>query len=202
MSEVMTTGRRDHLLVGSIGYHAPGWWGILLGILTEAALFSYLLFSYYYFAIQPHAGPWPPDGLPSLRFALPDTIILIVSSGTVWLGEYGTKRGMRWLQLVGLAVTVVLGLAFIGIELLEWHDKKFALASGPYASLFFTITGFHLAHVVVGVIVIVMLTVWSAMGYFGPIRHSHVSIGAAYWHFVDAVWIAVFFTFYITPHLS
>jgi heme/copper-type cytochrome/quinol oxidase subunit 3 len=40
------------------------------------------------------------------------------------------------------------------------------------------------------------------LGYFGPVRHSYVSIGAIYWHFVDAVWLAVFFTFYITPYLG
>ena len=59
-----------------------------------------------------------------------------------------------------------------------------------------------MAHVVVGVIMLWALFVWSAMGYFNRVRYAHIHIGALYWHFVDAVWIAVFFTFYITPYLG
>jgi heme/copper-type cytochrome/quinol oxidase subunit 3 len=71
-----------------------------------------------------------------------------------------------------------------------------------YASSYFTITGFHMMHVVVGLIVLAALLWWSALGKFGEHRHAAVSIGALYWHFVDVVWLAVFFTLYVTPHLA
>ena len=92
----------QRLLVGSIGYRAAGWWAILGGILTEAALFVFLLFSYYYLAIQPHSGAWLPGGPPSLKLSLPNTFILLASSVAVWWGEWGTKRGNRPMQIAGL----------------------------------------------------------------------------------------------------
>ena len=71
--------------------------------------------------------------------------------------------------------------------------------SNAYGSLYFTITGFHLLHVIVGALMLTMLFVWTLLGYFGVRRHSTVSIAVMYWHFVTVVWIAVFLTFYIAP---
>jgi cytochrome c oxidase subunit III len=192
----------QRLLVGSIGYRSAGWWAILGGILTEAALFVFLLFSYYYLAVQPHPGPWPPGGDPSLKLSLPNTLVLLASSVAVWWGEWGTKRGHRTVQIVGLVCALVLGIVFVGIQYFEWQDKPFGLSTDAYGSLFFTVTGFHMAHVIVGLLVLGAVLVWSVIGYFGPVRHSYVSIGAIYWHFVDVVWLAVFFTFYLTPYLG
>ncbi len=190
------------LPVGSIGTLASGYWGMVGLILTEAALFVLLLFSYYYYAVQPHVGPWPPDGIPPIHLSLPNTILLLASSGVVWWGEHGTKHGKRSQQLIGLVVGFLMGVAFVGIQGLEWHAQTFSLSSGPYGSLFFTITGFHMAHVVLGLLILLAVIIWSFIGYFGPVRSAPVSIAAIYWHFVDAVWIMVFFTIYLTPRLG
>ena len=189
------------LSVGSIDRRASGWWGMLTLILTEAFLFAYLLFSYYYFAVQ-YGRPWLPAELPSFRLSGPNTVILIVSSIAVWFGERGTRRGSRWQQVLGLLAGLVLGVVFVGIQLREWMDKPFGLASHSYGSLYFTVTGFHMAHVVAGLVVLAALALWSALGYFDRARMAPVTIGAIYWHFVDAVWLTVFFTFYVTPHLG
>ena len=189
------------LSVGSIDRRASGWWGMLTLILTEAFLFAYLLFSYYYFAVQ-YGRPWLPAELPSFRLSGPNTVILIVSSIAVWFGERGTRRGSRWQQVLGLLAGLVLGVVLVGIQLREWMDKPFGLASHSYGSLYFTVTGFHMAHVVAGLVVLAALVLWSALGYFDRARMAPVTIGAIYWHFVDAVWLTVFFTFYVTPHLG
>jgi cytochrome c oxidase subunit III len=193
--------RRQPLPVGIIGSHSGGWWGMVGLILTEAALFVYLLFSYYYFAIQPHAAAWPPE-MPDFKLSGPNTIILLLSSAAVWCGERATRRGRRAAQIAGLGVGLFLGVIFIIVQAFEWKAKSFSLTSGPYGSLFFTVTGFHMAHVVVGVLILAATLLWSALGYFGPVRSAPVTIGAMYWHFVDVVWLAVFFTFYITPYLG
>ena len=70
------------------------------------------------------------------------------------------------------------------------------------APLFYTVTGFHGAHVIVGVLILAALTIWSWLGYFGRANSTPVSVGVVYWHFVDAVWLTVFFTFYLTPYLG
>jgi heme/copper-type cytochrome/quinol oxidase subunit 3 len=189
------------LPIGQVKTYAVGWWAMICGILTEAALFAYLLFGYFYFTVQPHGTAWPAE-MPTFKLALPDTIILLVSSGVVWIGERGSHEGVRLKQIGGLGGAFLLGVIFVVIQVFEWKSKSFALNSSPYGSLFFVITGFHMAHVILGLIILLPLTIWSAMGYFGPRRNAPVSIGAIYWHFVDAVWIVVFFSLYVTPYLG
>jgi heme/copper-type cytochrome/quinol oxidase subunit 3 len=188
------------LPVGSREYNATGWLGALCLIATEGSLFAYLLFSYAYFAVQ-HGKAWLPDAHPSLRYSLPGTIILVTSSATAWWSERSLKRGDRAQHLAALTGTIVLGLVFLILQLFEWKSKHFTLSSSAYGSLFFTITGFHMLHVIVGVISLSTVLGWSLAGYFSPRRHLHLTISSAYWHFVDVVWLAVFFTFYITPYV-
>jgi cytochrome c oxidase subunit III len=191
------------LPVGAIDTRASGWWAMIFTIFTEASLFAYLLFSYYYLAVQPHfAGIFPQGGPPSLKLALPDTIILLASSVAVAWAQFGIEHGSRARLVGGMGLGAILGIVFVVIQYFEWAEKPFDLASSPYSSLYFTITGFHMAHVIVGILMLVALTYWSGRGYFNRIRYAHIHIGALYWHFVDAVWIGVFFTFYITPLLG
>ncbi len=178
------------------------WWGILLFIITEAALFGFLLFSYYYVAIQPRPTPWPPEYLPRLTLAGPNTLLLLASSGVAWFGERGAKQGNRNEELLGLAGTFVMGAVFLTVQYFEWQSKSYSITSSSYGSLYYTVTGFHGAHVIVGLLILAALTVWSWLGYFGRANSTPVSVGVIYWHFVDAVWLFVFFTFYITPYLG
>lgn len=187
------------LPIGSVGRLSSGWWGMGCVIATEAALFAYLLFSYFYIAAQAHA-PWPTGGPPKLGIAGTGTVILVAASLTVWWGERGIMRGRPGQLRLGLAATLVLGAAFLGLQLYEWQQKPFTLAKDVYGSLFFTITGFHMAHVVVGLLMLAVLLVWSFLGYFDSRRHSALSIGAIYWHFVTVVWLLVFGALYLTPY--
>lgn len=179
---------------------SSGWWGMLFVIATEAAVFAYLLFSYYYMAIEIHSV-WPTEP-PSLKLALPNTFILLASSVAIWWGERQFARARRTEALIGVSLAGVFGLTFLGIQLLEWHNKTFSISSDPYGSLYYTITGFHMAHVVAGLVMIAALIGWMAGGLLSDRRGIALSIGALYWHFVDAVWLTVFFTFYLTPYLS
>jgi cytochrome c oxidase subunit 3 len=188
------------LPVGGRGRNSTGWWGLLCLIATEASLFGYLLFSYYYIAVQ--RGPdWLPSPHPSLKLAGPNTLILLTSSLCVWWAEQGVKQGRRGQHLLGLAAAILLGALFMGIQLLEWRGKDFGLGSGSYGSLYFVITGFHMAHVFVGLAILVCVLGWSAMGAFTPRRHEPVTLGGLYWHFVDVVWLFVFSTFYLSPYV-
>jgi len=191
---------RPLLPINARGQGVSGWfaaWGL---VLTEAALFAYLLFSYAYSGLYA-PGAWPPGGPPELRLAAPNTLILLASSVALWWGERGIRRGRVRPLLIGGSAAFVLGAVFAGVQLLEWHNKPFTYATSLYSALFFTVTGFHLAHVVVGLAVLAMLVLWGGLGYFDATRHAAVSIGALYWHFVDAVWLVVFATLYLTPYL-
>jgi cytochrome c oxidase subunit 3 len=200
MAEAAYSREAPLLPVGGEGRSSLAWWGVLCLIATEAALFAYLLFAYYYTSLQ-HGKSWSPEPHPSLAMALPNTVVLLLSSVAVWWGEQGLKRGRPRQNLLGLGVGILLGAGFSVVQVFEWKAKTFTLASGAYGSLYFTITGFHMAHVIVGLLTLATILAWSALGYFSPGRRTPVMVVSTYWHFVDAVWLAVFFTFYVTPYL-
>jgi cytochrome c oxidase subunit 3 len=197
---VADTGK---LPVGAIDTRASGWWAMIFVVFTEAALFAYLLFSYFYLAVQPHMpGTFPEGGPPSLALALPNTLILLASSLAIGWAQLGIQRGSQSRLALGLAVGMILGVVFLIVQYFEWTAKPFSIDTSIYASLYFTVTGFHMAHVVIGVLMLAALFLWSLLGYFNRLRYAHIHIGALYWHFVDAVWLVVFFTFYLTPLLG
>ena len=198
----MTDVSRLDLPVGSIGRRANGWWGMMMLIVTEGALFVYLLFAYYYAAVQ-HSRDWLPQDLPGFKLSLPDTIVLLLSSLVVWRGEVFAETGpIRRLDGGLFGRRGADGHRVRRRAGVEWHGKKFTPFSSSYGSLYYIITGFHMLHVVAGVLILLTLALWCALGYFNRIRSAPVSIGAIYWHFVDAIWLVLFFTFYITPRLG
>lgn len=201
MADATTLYQGQALPIGSKGRLSSGWWGMWTVIATEAALFAYLLFSYFYVGAQ-STGRWPPDGPPPLALAVAGTVVLLVGSVTMWWGERGIRAGNRTQLLIGLGSSVLLAVAFLVLEGIEWSHKSFTPRSHAYGSLYFTVTGFHMLHVIVGVLMLAMLFVWTLLGYFGARRHSTVSIAVMYWHFVAAVWIAVFLSFYAVPYLQ
>lgn len=190
------------LLVGSVGRRSSGYWGMVFIVISEASLFAYLFFAYFYFAVQSHSAGWPPSGLPSLRYAIPQTIVLLLGCASMWWAERSVVRGARGRLLIGLAATLVLAAIFVVLQCLDWADKPFSLATDAYSSLYFTITGVHLVHLVAGLLMVAAVLLWSALGFFGPLRHAPVPTTALYWYFVTLIWLALFFTLYITPYLG
>jgi cytochrome c oxidase subunit III len=169
-------------------------------IATESSLFAYLLFSYYYIFVQRGAA-WLPERHPELTLALPNTFVLLASSGAVWWGEEGVKHARRAQHLIGLGAGIVLGVIFLVVQGFEWKSKSFGLDTSSYGSLFFTVTGFHMAHVIVGVLMLSVVFLWSVLGYFSPRHHARMTIASVYWHFVDVVWLFVFSTLYLSPYV-
>lgn len=190
-----------HLLPAASGIHASGFYGVIVMLATEAALFAYLLFSYLYLASQ-SMNVWPPGGPPSLRLAGPNTVILLLSSVAAWWGQSGIERGSPGRLKIGLGIATLLGVVFLVVQCFEWRAKTFTPSSDAYGSAYFTVTGVHMAHVAVGIIVLAVLWLWSYLGHMSRRSHLRVTIGVLYWHFVDAVWLAVFTTFYLSPYFS
>lgn len=186
--------------IGGRGHHAVGWWGMVFLVVNEASFFIYLLVSYFYIGSMSR-GPWPPGGPPELTLALPNTIILLASSGALWLAERTLRRGATGRFRLGLFVTFLLGVAFIVIQGIEYSHKHLTPQSNAYGSLFFTVTGFHGAHVCVGLLMLLFIQLRAWLGHFDAERHDAVINVSLYWHFVDAVWLAVFTSLYVTPHL-
>lgn len=201
MSDI-ARARQERLPVGGAGKVSTAWWGMISLICTEAILFVYLIFSYAYLGTQ-QTGSWPPDGAPELTLALPNSAILIGSSFVLQYGLRDYRQGRRGPRLALLiGATILLGSVFVAVQALEWSNKGFGLTSDSYSSIFYLLTGVHMAHVIVGLIMLVVLLVWTLAGRFRRGHNEHIPLATLYWHFVDAVWIAVFATVYISPRLS
>jgi heme/copper-type cytochrome/quinol oxidase subunit 3 len=181
-----------------------GWWGMLLVIATEAALFAILLASYFYLRFQ-SPGQWPPDGIarPQLLKPIVMTLLLMASSVTVYYGEVGIRRGSLRRLYVGVGLTFLLGVAFLTLQGLEYHEKlrEFKPQTDAYGSLFYTITGLHGSHVVVGLLLLSWTLFFAWRGAYRAERHVAVQVSALYWHFVHGVWLFVFATLYLSPLL-
>ena len=189
------------LPVGPVGRQGLGYWGVATLVATEAALFTYLLFAYYYLGATAQPG-WIAEAHPALKLALPNTILLLASSLVAWYGERGVLQRRRAQALLGFGAVLIMGTVFVCIQWLEWQAKPFALGASSYSSLYFITTGFHIAHVLAGLLAMAALLIWTALDYFSPRRRLTVSAGVLYWHFVDIVWIFIFITYYITPYLG
>jgi len=146
-----------------------------------------------------------------------NTTVLLVSSLTMALGVRATQTGNRRMTILLLLVTMVLGIAFLGIKGVEWAHKfeeglfpgpgfRFNGHAGPQVEmvfvLYFLMTGLHALHMIIGVGIVLAMVVMAARRRFSPSYYFPVEISGLYWHFVDIVWIFLFPLFYlIHPHL-
>ena len=186
-----------------VGPRSFGWWGMVWLIATEATLFALLLASYFYLRFRsPH---WPPEPIeaPKLMLPLIMTAILWSSSIPVHIAEKGIEKGNQFRLRWGLALGWLLGAAFFVITVaVEWPETlhEFTPRENAYGSMFFTVTGFHLSHVLVGLSVSAFTQVRAWQGAFDEKKHVSVQNFAMYWHFVDIVWLFVLLSIYISPH--
>jgi heme/copper-type cytochrome/quinol oxidase subunit 3 len=187
------------LPVGASGRRSVGWWGMVGVVTTEACFFAYLLFSYFYLASL-STNPWPAN-VPALGLPIINTGILLLSSVLALWGTRGAERGNAGRLRFGIGGALVLGILFLVLQAVEYSREKLSFTHDAYGSLFYTITGFHGAHVFVGLIMLAFVLVRALRGHFATGRYEAVTNATLYWHFVDAVWLAVFTTIYITPHL-
>jgi len=199
MSEAIPT---PALPSGSIGVRASGWWGMIFLIMSEASIFAYLFFAYFYYAVHFDYRPWPPYGPPSLVFPIPETVLIFCGAAAMWWVNRRAALDQHLPALLGLAITLTVGILFVLLGLWDWQDKPFTLSSDAYSSIYFILTGVHLTHAVIGVLMAAAVLTWSAAGYLGPVRHVLVTVTAIYWYFLAATWAALFFTLYITPYLG
>ena len=144
-------------------------------------------------------GTWPPTGVEVFDpFHLPllNTIILLTSGATVTWAHHALREGKRSGLIQGLCVTVALGVAFTAVQAYEYAHAPFAFTDGIYSSTFFMATGFHGAHVLIGSIFLIVCLARSIAGHFQPEHHFGFEAAAWYWHFVDVVWLFLFFAVY------
>lgn len=170
-------------------------------ILNEAVLFASLIASNFYLRLN--APRWPPQGMDRPELLLPGigTVLLIGSSIFMGLAEAGIRKGDQNRLRRSLAVSFVLSAIFLGVQMLEYSRTTFTPQQNVYAALFFAITGLHGIHVLIGVLGNAAVQVRARGGFFTAERHLAVQTVALYNHFVDAVWIVVFVSLYLSIYV-
>jgi cytochrome c oxidase subunit 3 len=123
--------------------------------------------------------------------------LLVLSSVTIQLGVWSIQRGNRTGLIRWLFISIVLGATFLVMQMYDYSQLPFRADDTIYGTTFFTLTGFHGAHVAGGVIFMTVILVRSMGGQFSAQRHEAVEACSFYWHFVDVVWLALFTTLYI-----
>jgi len=180
--------------------------GMVLFLATDVATFG-VGFTYYFFirlGLQ-----WPPSHLPEGLLSVVlvvNTLALFVSSFTYYWGERRLRAGDRRGFVLGVGVTVLLGLVFLGGQVVEYYafvvSEGFTLTSGLFASAFYPLTGLHGLHVLTGVILLSTVLVRGVRGQYDVDRHVSVTTVGWYWHFVDGVWLFLVALIYVGSQLS
>jgi len=129
-----------------------------------------------------------------------NTVILLSSGLTLTWAHYGLKKDSQFQLVAGLALTVALGLIFFGFQAYEYShaysEMDLTLNSGIYGSTFYMLTGFHGMHVTIGTIMLLVILIRSIKGHFSHEKHFAFEAVAWYWHFVDVVWLGLYFFVY------
>jgi cytochrome c oxidase subunit 3 len=203
----------DHSAVSGLAHDSRGGisnpiLGMILFITSEVMFFAGLFAAY--FNVRANAPVWPPvvetdehlthafrhlHEEPWLALAL--TVVLVLSSFTCQFAVWAIRRNDRTGFLRNIGVTLVLGIAFLIGQAYDYSTLGFGLADGVFGTTFYTLTGFHGAHVFGGVIMLSVVLYRGMAGQFSARHHDAVEATSIYWHFVDVVWIALFSTLYI-----
>ena len=193
--------------------------GMLLFITSEVMFFAGLFAAYFSiranFIDNGGVHRWPPQEFAKLLnpFSLTTdsgqpnlivfaTLILIISSFTCQIGVNAIKRNDRRGFIRGIAATLTLGVLFLTMQAFDYSvlfHEGMTMGSGTFGTTYFTLTGFHGAHVFGGVLMLAVVLYRGMAGQFSARHHDMVEAMSIYWHFVDVVWILLFSTLYLLP---
>lgn len=174
-----------------------GFWLFLGG---ETVLFGCLFASYIALRTHIPAGMPTPDELFQIPTVAWSTFILLTSSltsvfATMAIHTHNLKKLLFW-----LSITVLLGLSFLGLEIYEFYEyvhHGHIFSSSAFATSFYTLVGFHGAHVLFGVLWISLLIAQGMKKGLTVVTAPKFYIAALYWHFVDLVWVFIFTVVYL-----
>ena len=207
---------RDVIKESNEGFHTPVVqlglrYGMILFIASEVMFFVAWFWAFFDASIAPGAaieparaaftgGHWPPTGIEVFdpwHLPLLNTLILLTSGTTVTWAHHALIHGDRKGLISGLTLTVILGLIFTSVQAYEYANAPFSFAGNIYGATFFMATGFHGFHVIVGTIFLFVCLVRAYRNDFTPKQHFGFEAAAWYWHFVDVVWLFLFFCIYV-----
>jgi cytochrome c oxidase subunit 3 len=171
--------------------------GMLLFIISEVMVFG-AFFTAYFFIRVAQGEPWPAPGtkLP-VQVAGVNTLILVSSSFTIHWAQSSIKKGNHFGLKAGMLTTLLLGCTFLFIQINEYANIGFAPQDRAQETIFYSLTGLHGAHVLIGLTLLLVVTIRAFRGHYSPEEHRGVEVPGIYWHFVDIMWLVVYTTVYV-----
>jgi cytochrome c oxidase subunit 3/cytochrome o ubiquinol oxidase subunit 3 len=168
---------------------------------SECLFFGALITAYMLYRGRSVVGPFPED-VYDIPFTSVSSFVLLMSSLTMVLALAAIQRGDHRQLRIWLVTTAALGMVFVGGQVFEFTvfiEEGFTMRSSVAGSAFFVLTGFHGAHVTVGILMLLSLSMLSATGRLTQEHTLRVEMVGLYWHFVDIVWIVIFTLVYLIP---
>jgi len=175
--------------------------GVIVWLASELMFFAGL-FGVYFTIRGQYEGEFPPAPTElDIGYALVFTIILVASSFTCQWGVFAAERGDVFALRRWYIVSLIMGTIFVLGQANEYYTlvthHETTLASSPYGTAFYLTTGFHMLHVIGGLIAFVLLIGKTKISKFTPAQATSAIVVSYYWHFVDIIWIGLFATIYI-----
>jgi heme/copper-type cytochrome/quinol oxidase subunit 3 len=174
--------------------------GMLLFILSEAVFFSLLILAYAYFRNMQIQGPTAATSLDPLVTGI-FSLFLFSSSFTMWRAEKSLQQENHTRLQMWLFLTIAFGIVFVLGQGIEWRSligQGTTISRNLFGTTFFTLTGFHGLHVIIGLLALAVVLAFSRAGDFRGPNSEAVETIAWYWHFVDIVWVVIFSVVYLT----
>src|ERR1700722_8765770 len=167
-------------------------------IIGESAIFTIFVVAYFFYIGKSLYGPTPRQVLEIPVF---NTICLLSSSFTIWMAERSIEKDRMRAFAMWLATTIALGIVFIAGTAQEWlrliYGDGLTIRTNLFGTTFYSLVGLHATHVVLGLLMLLLVLLFSLTGHVDQRHAGRVQVLALYWHFVDAVWVVVFTVVYV-----
>ena len=170
-----------------------------LFLASECLFFGSLIAAYLLYRDRSVVGPYP-DELFDIPFTSVSAFVLLMSSVSMVLALAAIQRGDRRGLQIWLFTTALLGIIFVSGQAYEFtlfNREGLSLSQNLFGTTFFVLTGFHGAHVTVGVLILLSLFAMTLQGRITQADSLHIELAGLYWHFVDIVWIVIFTLVYL-----
>lgn len=170
--------------------------GVVVFLASESMLFAGLLAAWY--DLRGQSSVWPPAGTESdIVGASIGTALLALGSVTMGIAQFAAARRRRGVARGMIVLTIFCALGFIYVALRDWAQTNFSVDTNAYGTLFYVLTGTHLAHVAAGAILLTAVALFLQRPAFQANERAGVEAIAFYWHFVFVIWLAVWATIYL-----
>ncbi len=177
--------------------------GFWLFLASESVFFACLLVAYIIYHEQ--VGSGPGQEIFNIPLTSVSTFVLLMSSLAMVLGVHAAEKGMAREARKWVMVTALMGLGFLGFQAYEFthfYHEGLSLSSSLFGTTFYVLTGFHGAHVAIGVIWLLSLLYYGRKDGLGQEKAGDVEVAGLYWHFVDVVWIVLFTVIYLIENVK